>query len=300
MRLALGCGPLAARAMVQRTQHRLSAMAQHNQAAGRLAAPPRHVGSASRAWRLRLQRAGNPAAWDSRWQRHGPRGPRRAAGITAGGRRAEGRRSAGARQHSEKQTPVCCSLHHLLHCGSHGCMAHRLLTTKCMPHFAAQVSLKLQKRLAASVLGCGLRKVWLDPNEVNDISMANSREWRSRGSWCSWHLVCLTCLVGVRACARGAAARRGGRQQRAVAAAAAGGDCSWSRAAWLERGTFLVHRGQRHDVGAAGSSAAALAAMCGTRLPWPWSMQCSWLARQLGDGSGARSTSLAGACSPSS
>ena len=39
-----------------------------------------------------------------------------------------------------------------------------------------QVSLKLQKRLAASVLGCGLRKVWLDPNEVNDISMANSRE----------------------------------------------------------------------------------------------------------------------------
>ena len=38
------------------------------------------------------------------------------------------------------------------------------------------VSLKLQKRLAASVLGCGLRKVWLDPNEVNEISMANSSE----------------------------------------------------------------------------------------------------------------------------
>ena len=37
------------------------------------------------------------------------------------------------------------------------------------------VSLKLQKRLASSVLGCGLRKVWLDPNEVNEISMANSR-----------------------------------------------------------------------------------------------------------------------------
>ena len=36
------------------------------------------------------------------------------------------------------------------------------------------VSLKLQKRLAASYLDCGLRKVWLDPNEVNDISMANS------------------------------------------------------------------------------------------------------------------------------
>ncbi|CAL5219934.1 g1866 [Coccomyxa viridis] len=38
------------------------------------------------------------------------------------------------------------------------------------------VSLKLQKRLAASVLSCGLRKVWLDPNEVNEISMANSRQ----------------------------------------------------------------------------------------------------------------------------
>mmetsp|Transcript_10124 Transcript_10124/g.17330 ORF Transcript_10124/g.17330 Transcript_10124/m.17330 type:complete len:197 (+) Transcript_10124:144-734(+) len=37
------------------------------------------------------------------------------------------------------------------------------------------VSLKIQKRLAASVLGCGKRKVWLDPNEVGDISMANSR-----------------------------------------------------------------------------------------------------------------------------
>lgn len=39
------------------------------------------------------------------------------------------------------------------------------------------VSLKLQKRLAASVLKCGLRKVWLDPNEVNEISMANSSEY---------------------------------------------------------------------------------------------------------------------------
>ncbi|KAG1670120.1 hypothetical protein FOA52_013696 [Chlamydomonas sp. UWO 241] len=38
------------------------------------------------------------------------------------------------------------------------------------------VSLKLQKRLAASVMGCGQRKVWLDPNEVNEISMANSRQ----------------------------------------------------------------------------------------------------------------------------
>merc|ERR1712025_1428463 len=41
--------------------------------------------------------------------------------------------------------------------------------------FAGMVSLKLQKRLAASVLKCGQRKIWLDPNEVNEISMANSR-----------------------------------------------------------------------------------------------------------------------------
>jgi hypothetical protein len=37
------------------------------------------------------------------------------------------------------------------------------------------VSLKLQKRLSASVLKCGRGKVWIDPNEVNEISMANSR-----------------------------------------------------------------------------------------------------------------------------
>ncbi|KAL7107031.1 hypothetical protein ABFS83_04G011500 [Erythranthe nasuta] len=36
------------------------------------------------------------------------------------------------------------------------------------------VSLKLQKRLAASVLKCGKGKVWLDPNEGSEISMANS------------------------------------------------------------------------------------------------------------------------------
>ena len=37
-------------------------------------------------------------------------------------------------------------------------------------------NLTLQKRLAASVLKCGKRKVWLDPNESNEISMANSRK----------------------------------------------------------------------------------------------------------------------------
>merc|ERR1739845_214427 len=37
-------------------------------------------------------------------------------------------------------------------------------------------SLKLQKRLAASVMGCGKNKVWLDPNEVGEIANANSRQ----------------------------------------------------------------------------------------------------------------------------
>ncbi|GAA5801303.1 hypothetical protein HPULCUR_006749 [Helicostylum pulchrum] len=37
------------------------------------------------------------------------------------------------------------------------------------------VSLLVQKRLAASVLKCGERKIWLDPNEVNEIANANSR-----------------------------------------------------------------------------------------------------------------------------
>ncbi|CAA2963878.1 60S ribosomal protein L19-1-like [Olea europaea var. sylvestris] len=38
------------------------------------------------------------------------------------------------------------------------------------------VSLKLQKRLAASVMKCGKGKVWLDPNEVVEIYKANSRQ----------------------------------------------------------------------------------------------------------------------------
>ncbi|KAG0176000.1 hypothetical protein DFQ28_007097 [Apophysomyces sp. BC1034] len=37
------------------------------------------------------------------------------------------------------------------------------------------VNLSIQKRLAASVMKCGQRKIWLDPNEVNEISNANSR-----------------------------------------------------------------------------------------------------------------------------
>ncbi|KAG5677759.1 hypothetical protein PVAND_007490 [Polypedilum vanderplanki] len=37
-------------------------------------------------------------------------------------------------------------------------------------------SLKLQKRLAASVMKCGKKKVWLDPNETNEIGNTNSRQ----------------------------------------------------------------------------------------------------------------------------
>jgi len=37
-------------------------------------------------------------------------------------------------------------------------------------------SLSLQKRLAAGVMKCGKNKVWLDPNEINEIANANSRQ----------------------------------------------------------------------------------------------------------------------------
>ncbi|KAI4568674.1 hypothetical protein MJG53_014292 [Ovis ammon polii x Ovis aries] len=36
--------------------------------------------------------------------------------------------------------------------------------------------LRLQKRLASTVLRCGKKKVWLDPNETNEIANANSRQ----------------------------------------------------------------------------------------------------------------------------
>ncbi|KHJ75024.1 ribosomal protein L19e [Oesophagostomum dentatum] len=36
-------------------------------------------------------------------------------------------------------------------------------------------NLRLQKRLAASILKCGRNKVWLDPNEVTEIVSANSK-----------------------------------------------------------------------------------------------------------------------------
>ena len=38
-------------------------------------------------------------------------------------------------------------------------------------------NLRLQKRLAACVMKCGKKKVWLDPNETNEIANANSRKY---------------------------------------------------------------------------------------------------------------------------
>jgi hypothetical protein len=55
--------------------------------------------------------------------------------------------------------------------GTHNSAQHRLLTLNVF-----RVNLRTQKRLAASVVGCGKRKIWLDPNEVNEISNANSRQ----------------------------------------------------------------------------------------------------------------------------
>merc|ERR1712139_434052 len=36
--------------------------------------------------------------------------------------------------------------------------------------------LRLQKRLVATVLKCGKRRVWIDPNETNEVALANSRK----------------------------------------------------------------------------------------------------------------------------
>ena len=36
--------------------------------------------------------------------------------------------------------------------------------------------LRLQKRLAAAVLKCGRKRVWIDPNETSEVALANSRK----------------------------------------------------------------------------------------------------------------------------
>ena len=42
--------------------------------------------------------------------------------------------------------------------------------------------LRLQKRLAASVLKCGKKRVWIDPNETSEVALANSRKYRCQAS----------------------------------------------------------------------------------------------------------------------
>ena len=37
-------------------------------------------------------------------------------------------------------------------------------------------NLRFQRRLAAAVLGCGVNKVWMDPTDVADLALANSRQ----------------------------------------------------------------------------------------------------------------------------
>ena len=46
---------------------------------------------------------------------------------------------------------------------------------KILTSSLCRVNLRTQKRLASAVAGCGKRKIWLDPNEVQEISNANSR-----------------------------------------------------------------------------------------------------------------------------
>ncbi|KAL5868081.1 60S ribosomal protein L19B [Pyricularia oryzae] len=52
----------------------------------------------------------------------------------------------------------------------------RRATGETSKETATEVNLTTQKRLAASVLDCGKNKIWLDPNEVSEISNANSRQ----------------------------------------------------------------------------------------------------------------------------
>merc|ERR1711936_476161 len=49
--------------------------------------------------------------------------------------------------------------------------------SRLQPTSASSMStLRVQKRLAASVLKCGRKKIWLDPNESSEIANANSRQ----------------------------------------------------------------------------------------------------------------------------
>ena len=38
--------------------------------------------------------------------------------------------------------------------------------------------LRLQRRLAATVLKCGRNRVWIDPNEQSEVALANSSKYQ--------------------------------------------------------------------------------------------------------------------------
>ena len=98
------------------------------------------------------------------------------------------------------------------------------LTRRCLPRpsLILQVSLKLQKRLAASVLNCGKRKIWLDPTEINEISMANSREQQGPFLCCLFVLLFAHGVLFVRPDVRARTERRARSQQRCGGAAMGG------------------------------------------------------------------------------
>lgn len=50
------------------------------------------------------------------------------------------------------------------------------LSNLLIDEFLSISSLRVQKRLASSILECGKKKIWLDPNEANEISNANTRK----------------------------------------------------------------------------------------------------------------------------
>ena len=81
-------------------------------------------------------------------------------------------------------------------------------------------NLRLQKRLSASVMKCGKRKVWLDPNEVNEIANANSSMYTCTSRWhSSWH-----CIANVQLCIYFQQGKTSG---------------NWSRMVWSSRSPWL-------------------------------------------------------------
>ncbi|CAI7635316.1 unnamed protein product [Penicillium bialowiezense] len=81
-------------------------------------------------------------------------------------------------QANQKCTPVCCPTDiHPNSSWTDKFQWRRQLRDLCADRASHhRVNLTTQKRLAASVVGCGKRKIWLDPNEMSEISNANSRQ----------------------------------------------------------------------------------------------------------------------------